>query len=246
MGFGPPVTPKVVKQLLIANAVVFVAAAMMPAIQVLGSVRPYLVWQQGYLWQPFTYMWLHGSLGHIVMNMFVLWMFGSQVALAWGPKRFLRFYLLCGVGAGVFIATWPYILLGLGIPTYLDIPTVGASGAVYGLVLAYSLTWPDRTIMLIFPPVAFKAIWIIPVMFFMTMMMGGGNVSHIGHLGGVAVGYFLMRRDGRTGNVLTTEQLRNRWHRYKMKKRLRAVRSDDQLQRRDDDRPDDDLQQHRS
>ena len=57
MGFGPPVTPKVVKQLLIANAVVFVAAAMMPAIQVLGSVRPYLVWQQGYLWQPFTYMW---------------------------------------------------------------------------------------------------------------------------------------------------------------------------------------------
>ena len=182
-------------------------------------------------------MWLHGSLGHIVMNMFVLWMFGSQVALAWGPKRFLRFYLLCGVGAGVFIATWPYILLGLGIPTYLDIPTVGASGAVYGLVLAYSLTWPDRTIMLIFPPVAFKAIWIIPVMFFMTMMMGGGNVSHIGHLGGVAVGYFLMRRDGRTGNVLTTEQLRNRWHRYKMKKRLRSVRSDDQRQRRDDDRP---------
>ncbi|MCH2172644.1 rhomboid family intramembrane serine protease [Myxococcota bacterium] len=225
MGFGPPVTPPIIKNLLIINAATFVAAALIPSIQFLGAVVPVLVWQGGYLWQPFTYMWLHGSLGHIAMNMFVLWMFGSPMAMAWGAKRFLRYYLVCGTGAGVFIATAPYILLALGIDTDLGVPTVGASGAVYAVVLAYSLTWPDRTIMLIFPPVAFRAIWIIPVMFFMTVAMGGGNVSHIGHLGGVVVGWLLLRRDGpRGGQPLTVSQLRKKWDRYRMKRRLRAVR----------------------
>ena len=75
----------------------------------LFSVRPIMVWQEGYLWQPFTYMWLHGSLGHIAMNLFSLWMFGSPLALAWGANRFLRFYLVCGIGAGFVIASWPYL-----------------------------------------------------------------------------------------------------------------------------------------
>ncbi len=105
MSFGPPVTPPVIKQLMIANALIFVAGAAIQEIQLYGAVRPFLVWQMGYLWQPFSYMWLHGSLGHIAMNMFVLWMFGSQVALVWGPQRFLRYYLVCGVGAGILIAT---------------------------------------------------------------------------------------------------------------------------------------------
>ena len=238
MGFGPPVTPPIVKQLMIANVVIYVVAAAIPEIRVYGSVFPFLVWQQGFLWQPFTYMWLHGSLGHIAMNMFVLWMFGSQVALVWGAQRFLRFYLICGIGAGFFIATYPYLLFAIGIPTYLDIPTVGASGAVYGVVLAYSLTWPDRTIMLIFPPVAMRAIWIIPVMFGMTIMMGGSNVSHIGHLGGVAVGWFYMRRQGHAGALMTSSQLRARWHRYRMRRKLRAVQYEDQAarkRRRDED-----------
>jgi membrane associated rhomboid family serine protease len=234
MGFGPPVTPPVVKQLMIANAVVYVAAAMIPGIQLYGSVFPFLVWQQGFLWQPFTYMWLHGSLGHIAMNMFVLWMFGSQVALVWGAKRFLRYYLLCGVGAGVIIATFPYILVGLGIPASLSIPTVGASGAVYGVVLAYSLTWPDRTIMLIFPPMAIRAIWIIPVMFGMTIMMGGSNVSHIGHLGGVVAGWLYLRRDGHTSQAVSLDQLKARWHRYRMRRKLRAVHYEDQAARKRD------------
>ena len=232
MGFGPPVTPPIVKQLMIANAAIFVAATAMHQIQVYGAVYPFLVWQQGFLWQPFTYMWLHGSLGHIAMNMFVLWMFGSQVALVWGPKRFLRFYLICGVGAGFFIATYPYLLYAVGIPAFLNVPTVGASGAVYGVVLAYSLTWPDRTIMLIFPPVAFRAIWIIPVMFGMTVMMGGSNVSHIGHLGGVIVGWFYLRRGGQAGPLLSVDQLRARWHRYRMRNRLRAVQHKDQADRK--------------
>jgi membrane associated rhomboid family serine protease len=239
IGFGPPITPPVVKQLLIANAIVFLLQNMVPGVSEYGAVRPALVWQGGYLWQPFTYMWLHGNLGHLLMNMFVLWMFGSQLALVWGPNRFMRFYLLCGVGAGVIIATLPYVLVGFGVAAgySLVIPTVGASGAIYGVILAYSLTWPDRTIMLIFPPVAFRAIWLIPVLFFMTILFGGGNVSHVGHLGGVVVGWLYMRRHGDTGRLFSLEQLKYRWRRYRMRQKLRAVQYEEfEAKRRQDEK----------
>jgi membrane associated rhomboid family serine protease len=239
LGFGPPFTPPIIKQLLIALAAVFVAQNLIAPVGALFPVRPEDVWQHGYLWQPFTYLWLHGGLGHIVMNCFVLWMFGSPLAMAWGPTRFLRFYLVCGVGAGVLIATIPYLLYAIGIaPGYtLGIPTVGASGAIYGVILAYSLTWPDRTIMLIFPPVAFRAIWLIPALFFMTLLFGGANVSHVGHLSGVVVGWLYLRRTGDAGNLISLEQLKYRWRRYRMRQKLRAVQYEDwEAKRRDQDR----------
>jgi len=175
------------------------------------------------------------------MNCFVLWMFGSQLAMAWGPKRFMRFYLFCGVGAGVVIATLPYILYGIGATSAfsLTVGTVGASGAIYGVILAYSLTWPERTIMLIFPPVAFKAIWLIPALFFMTFLFGGGNVSHVGHLGGVLAGWLYLRRQGdvRTGNLLSWGGIKLRWRRYRMRQKLRAVQYEEwEQKRRDKDR----------
>ena len=234
MQFGPSFTPPIVKQLMIANAATFVLQAVFPVVVEFGSVRPALVWQGGFLWQPFTYMWLHGGLGHIAMNMFVLWMFGSQLALAWGPQRFFRYYLLCGVGAGLLIATVPYLLVGLGMTgSYtLGIPTVGASGAIYGVLLAYSLTWPDRTIMLVLPPVAFRAIWLIPALFVMTLFFGGGNVSHVGHLGGVVVGWLYMRRKGEAQRSLSLERLKYRWRRHRMRRKLRAVQHEEMEARR--------------
>jgi len=239
IGIGPPVTPPVVKQLLIAIAAVFLAQLALPFVRDMGPVRPADVWQQGYLWQPFTYMWLHGGLGHILMNCFVLWMFGSPLAMAWGARRFLRFYMVCGVGAGVIIATAPLLLVGFGITSgiALHIPTVGASGAIYGVILAYSLTWPDRTIMLIFPPVAFRAIWLIPALFFMTIFFGGGNVSHVGHLGGVVVGWLYLRRSGDAGSLFSLSQLKYRWRRYRMRQKLRAVQQEEwEARRREQDR----------
>ena len=245
LGFGPPVTPPVIKRILIAIGVIFLAQHVIPALLDLGALRPALVWQHGYLWQPFTYMWLHAPLphfGHVAMNCFVLWMFGSQLALAWGARRFFRYYLLCGVGAGLIIATWPYLAVGLGMadPLTLIYSTVGASGALYGVLLAYSLTWPDRTIMLIFPPVAFRAIWLIPLLFFLTFMMDPrGNVSHIGHLGGVIVGWLYLRRSGKVGKLFTLNQLKYRWRRYRMRQKLRAVREEEfQARRREHDRDD--------
>ena len=215
IGFGPPATPPIIKYLLIANLGAYMLSYLYPPLYQFGAVTPALFWQGGSLWQPATYMWLHSqySLMHLAMNMFVLWMFGSQLAMAWGPQRFFRFYMVCGIGAGFIIASWPYIAYGLGIgsQTYLIIPTVGASGAIYGVMLAYSLTWPERTIMLIFPPVAFRAIWLIPALFFMTLMFGGGNVSHIGPLGGVLVGWLYIRRRGEAAvGTLSVSQLRMR------------------------------------
>jgi membrane associated rhomboid family serine protease len=236
MSFGPPMTPPVIQYLIIANLAVFIAQFTVGGVSEYGAVRPYLVWQQGYIWQPFTYMWLHGGLGHILMNMFMLWMFGSQVALAWGPRKFLRFYLFCGTGAGLVIATWPYLMVGVN-PGNLLIPTVGASGAIYGVLLAYSMIWPDRVIALLFPPITFRAIWLIPGMFVMTLMFGGGGISHIGHLGGVLMGWLYLRRSGEPGQqTLSFEHLKYRWKRYRMRQKLRAVHYQEfERNRRDDD-----------
>jgi membrane associated rhomboid family serine protease len=240
MRIGPPVTPPIIKQLMIANAVVFMVQQAAPATTLYGSVIPVGFWQLGYLWQPFTYMWLHAGFGHIAMNMFMLWMFGSQLAMAWGPKRFLRFYLICGVGAGLIIATYPYLMMTIR-PEGLMAHTLGASGAVYGVLLGYSLTWPDRTIMLIFPPVAFRAIWLIPGLFFMSMMFPSGhNISHIGHLGGVIVAWIYLRRKGHANAIFTLGNLKSRWKRYQMRKKLRSVRYEEfEARRRDHEKNND-------
>ena len=92
------------------------------------------------------------------------------------------------------------------------------------MLLAYSLTWPDRTIMLIFPPVAFRAIWLIPLLFFMEIYFGPANVSHVGHLGGVLVGWLLLRSQGDARGLLSLDQIRWRFKRWRMRKRLRACR----------------------
>jgi membrane associated rhomboid family serine protease len=111
---------------------------------------------------------------------------------------------------------------------------------VYGVLLAYSLTWPDRTIMLIFPPVAFRAIWLIPVLFFLSVFLDpAGNVSHIGHLGGVLVGWLYLRRSGTAGSLFSWKQLQYRWRRYRMRQKLREVRQEEfQSRRRRRDRND--------
>jgi len=237
MRIGPPLTPPVVQHLIIANVVIFVLQYLLPGVIEYGPVRPYFMWHEGHLWEPFSYMWLHAGLGHILMNMFALWMFGSPLALAWGPQKFLRFYFFCGIGAGFVIATWPYLIMNLS-PANLLIPTVGASGAIYGVLLAYSLTWPDRVIALIFPPITFRAIWLIPGLFVMTLFLGGGGISHIGHLGGVLMGWLYLRRTNEAGaQTLSLAGIKYRWKRYRMRRKLRSVRYEEweARRRRDDD-----------
>jgi len=236
--FGPPHTPDVIKWLLIANVGVFILQHVFTGFTSWFAAWPVRFWS-GALWQPFTYMWLHspGSLMHIGFNMLALWMFGSAVASAWGPRRFLRFYLACGVGAGLLIVTLPAIVTWLGLgtpPTYL-LPTLGASGAIFGVLLAYSLTWPDRTIMLLFPPIPIKALYFIPFLFLMEFLFGPGNVSHVGHLGGVLVGWILFRRSNSQPLFPSKDQILYRWRRYKMRRQLYEVRREQERSWRDPD-----------
>jgi len=216
---------------MIINGVVWLMQMFVPAITDIGAISvPDML--RGMIWQPFTYMWLHSpqSFAHILFNMFALWMFGGQLESVWGSRRFLNFYLTCGIGAGFIIFAWNFA-------TGTAVPTLGASGAIYGVLTAFSLMWPNQTIMLIFPPIPMRAIYFIPLLFVMSLMLGGGNVSHIGHLGGVLVAGFMLRENLK--NVLNIKSLRYQWHRYRMRNRLRAVRREEweRRKREDDDRP---------
>ncbi|MDJ0789216.1 MAG: rhomboid family intramembrane serine protease [Myxococcota bacterium] len=238
VSFGPPSTPDVIKYLMIANVGVFILQHLIQGFTVWLAVTPKLVWQGGFIWQPFTYMWLHSesSLLHIGFNMLALWMFGSPVASAWGERAFLRYYLLCGIGAGFIIASWPALLTLFGMqPLSYVIPTLGASGAVFGVLLAFSFIWPDRTIMLLFPPIPIKAIWFIPLILGMELISPRGNVSTVGHLGGVVAGWILLRRMGINGGITFLEW---QWRRWKMRRNLKAATAEERARKRwnNDDR----------
>ncbi len=246
MSFGPPQTPAVIKNLMIANGLVFIAQILGPRIGFdvtgFGVVQSHAVWQDFEFWRIFTYMWLHStnSFMHIAFNMFSLWMFGSVLALLWGEERFLRYYLVCGVGAGFLIASVPVMIHWMGIsnPNELFGRTLGASGAVMGVLLAYSFTWPDRTLMLLFPPIPIKAVYLIPLIFFMEFLSSGsgaGNISHIGHLAGVLVGWIYLINEGRTPGAPTPQSLLLKWRRYLMRQKIRAVHRGDARDRKRQD-----------
>jgi len=186
------------------------------------------------IWEPFTYMWLHATdnILHLLFNMLFLWMIGPQLEMVWGSRRFLRFYLQCGVGAGFIIVAWN-ALCSLWNPFAWYDATVGASGAIYGVVTAFSLLWPDRTIMLLIPPIPIRAIWFVPLLLVMDTLLGARNVSVIGHLGGALVAAGLLR--GELRNALNWRSLRYRWHRMRMRSRLRAVRRDEWEKRKNGD-----------
>lgn len=171
-----------VRNLIIANVVVFliqqVAGRMM---DVYFGLVPAAFWH-GYVWQIFTYMFLHGGFMHIFFNMFVLWMFGRILEEVWGPKRFLTFYLICGLGAGLVNAI---------VMPNSPIPTIGASGAIYGLLMAFAILFPNQLIFLwfLFP---IKAKYFVAIMAAIELFAGfnpNSPVAHFAHLGGMAFGY---------------------------------------------------------
>ena len=202
------VTPGV-KILLIANFAVFILEAFVSYLGGKTGYESLLKWfglvPSGVvpglrIWQPVTYMFLHdvGYIWHIVVNMFMLWMFGRELELVWGRNRFLRYYFLTGVGAGIInvvVKTVPT----LWTHEYSFIPTIGASGAIFGVLIACAILFPDRRAYLFPIPVAIKMKWIVTVMaaitFLGTFGLGDDKVSHICHLGGMVIGYLYLRRD---------------------------------------------------
>lgn len=147
------------------------------------------------LWQLATYLFIHSTsdILHILMNMLFLWFFGRALESTWGTNRFLRYYFLCGIGAGLCVVVAALITGGL------DSRTIGASGAIYGLLLAFGMLFPDEEILFLgqFP---MKAKWFVIIMGAMAFLftfgassMGGGGVSHVAHLGGMLVGYVYLK-----------------------------------------------------
>jgi len=149
------------------------------------------------LWQPLTYLFLHAGFWHLAVNMFFLWMFGVDLERAWGTRRFWNYFLVTGIGAGLVNVLVKTLLDPHGIGTSL-VPTIGASGAVYAVLIAAAITFPDRQIWLLpFPvtvPMRILAIIAVALEFFGTLGAGGDNVSHVTHLGGILVGYIYLRR----------------------------------------------------
>jgi membrane associated rhomboid family serine protease len=141
----------------------------------------------GKIWQVFTYMFLHAGFTPILFNMFALWMFGSPLERAWGPRRFAYYYLLTGIGGGLC-----YAFFNMNSP----IPTVGASGAIYGLLTAYAVLFPDSMIYVWFV-IPIKAKWfalIFGAIEFAASFGQGSGVAHLAHLGGMVIGYVYLKR----------------------------------------------------
>ena len=137
-------------------------------------------------WQLLTYMFLHGSLLHILINMFVLWQFGNILERVWGSRRFLKYYFFTGIGAGILTAIWPFIMDGgIGI-------NLGASGAIMGVLLAFAMLFPNQQLMLLFPPIPIKAKYMVIVIAALSIFaqLSGAmpGIGHITHLGGFAFG----------------------------------------------------------
>ena len=139
------------------------------------------------LWQPFTYLFFHGGIWHVLINMFVLWMFGSELEKYWGKREFLRFFFVTGVGSGLVT-----VLFSLSSST----PVVGASGAIYGVLLAYGLMFPNRLVYLYFLiPIKVKYLVILigTIAFFSSLNPGYSNISHLTHLSGMIIGFVYFR-----------------------------------------------------
>lgn len=213
MQFGPRVT-RMVKYLVIANVVVFLwqgLAGMVGAGEVTGifGLNPYFVTHKLYLWQLVTYLFLHGGVMHILFNMFGLWMFGSELERTWGERQFLKYYFLTGIGAGVFSV--------LVEPSSM-VTTIGASGAVYGVLLAYGMMFPNRYVFLYFlVPVKVKYFIgvLVAVTFFSALSAPGSTVSHVAHLGGLLFGFLYLK------GWLSLKGVRQAYYRWKLK-RMRA------------------------
>ena len=185
-GFGG-ISPAI-KNLLLANIAVYLLQGLELVSSWVFGLVPIQIVDKFFFWQFFTYMFLHGSVGHIFFNMFALWMFGVELERRWGTQEFLKYYLLTGVIAGISIFIWNALSGAWGVPT------IGASGAVFGILIAYALFFPERYVYFWgVLPIKVKYLVIGYGAIELLLLPGHSNLSHIGHLGGMVAGFFYLR-----------------------------------------------------
>ena len=196
--------PPVVGFLLVANGLVFAAQmggwdatltkwfalwpANTPEVARYGNALVQV--PQFEIWQVLTYGFLHGGMSHLFFNLLAVWMFGTQIENAWGSRRFATYYFTCVIGAG---------LVQLCVVTFFSndiVPTVGASGGLFGLLLAYGMMFPNRMIMLLIPPIPIKAKWFVIIFGGLELFLGvtgtANGIAHFAHLGGMLFGFLLL------------------------------------------------------
>ena len=194
--FGPGPLSTVMKALIAANVALFILTQL-PSGRLLTvwlGLLPADVVSQLRIWQPATYMFLHADLFHLLFNMLALWMFGTELERLWGQRYFLKFYFVCGIGAGLLTIVFSVLPFEFSRALYESL-VIGASGAIYGLLLAYGLYFPDRPILmfLLFPIPAKYFVMIIGAIAFYSSLGATGGVASATHLGGLVVGYLYLK-----------------------------------------------------
>lgn len=189
--------PQAVKSIIIISALVMVMIYLKESLMVRWfSLYPYLLWERP--WTVVTYMFMHGDFFHLFFNMYTLFIFGSVLERVWGTKKFLFYYFATGIGAGLIHICIQYLT---GDPC----PTVGASGAIFGLLLAYAMIFPNSIMGLVFPPVQMKAKWFVLIYAGIELLLGisgaQSGVAHFAHLGGLFVGLVIMLYWKFTGKI---------------------------------------------
>lgn len=225
MSFGPGPISLTLQLLIGANVALFLADSLV-RYQIPGGLNPFLglntpeVFAGLRVWQLATYMFLHGGIFHLLFNMLTLWMFGAELDRIWGSRYFLKYYMACGIGAGVITVLFSYLPFEAA-RTLTLLPVVGASGAIYGLLLAYGLYFPDRPIYmyLVFPIPAKYFVMILGAIAFYSSLASNSGIANMTHLGGLVVGY-LMLKGAKLHPLSEAKYWYLRWKMHRVRKRF--------------------------
>ena len=202
--------PTAVKNIIVINVLVMIMTSlngdfMYEKFALFYPTSPFFKW-----WQPVTHMFMHGGFWHLFFNMYTLYFFGRVLEERWGAKKFLVFYFVTGLGAALVhtgvewlqMQHWMSLVADGSMPAVAKInalkmtPTVGASGAIYGILMGFAMLYPDAVLTLIIPPVSMKAKWFVLIFAGIELLTGvtgmGGGIAHFAHLGGLIFGYLLI------------------------------------------------------
>lgn len=203
--------PPVTKNIIIINVLIMILTALDKSDFMYETFALFYPASQYFRpWQIVTHMFMHGGFWHLFFNMYTLLIFGIELERIWGPKKFLLFYFVTGIGAALFHIFTQFIqaeilirqieagsmAAGMALRTLYLTPTVGASGAIYGVLLGFAMLFPNQRLMLLFPPIAIKAKWAVVVFAAIELVTGvfsmGGGIAHFAHLGGMLFGLIMI------------------------------------------------------
>lgn len=221
MQFGPGPITQAVRAILIACAAVYVLTLAWPGALDLLGVTPQAVFEEFALWQPVTYIFVHAGVMHLIFNMLGIWMFGVELERRWGTLEFARYFLLCGIVAGLATVAVAAIALRTSwMPESYTSVTVGASGAFYGIAYAWARTFPHRTVLMFFV-FQVQAKWFVIILIAMDFAFAASsrfssNVAHVAHFAGLAAGYLYLNGGIGGGPGGISAEIKYRYLRWKM------------------------------